>query len=91
MRSELESAYPLLTSRAGVEFVRNRTGAPLTLSRFHKDRMRGVAPKPIARFGNRDLFSEAQMLEYGRALIKPVEPSQDGAAYAREHGHAHSR
>ena len=80
MRLELESAYPLLTSRAAVEFVRSKTGAPLTLSRFHKDRMRGVAPKPIARFGNRDLFSEAQMLEYGRALIRPADSAQTLAA-----------
>jgi hypothetical protein len=76
MRPHLERAYPLLTSRKGVEFVRNKTGAPLTLSRFHKDRMRGVAPKPVATFGNRDLFTEAQMLEYGRSLIKPVQPHQ---------------
>src|SRR5690349_18034470 len=73
MRPKLESEYPLLTSRTAVEFVRTKTGAPLTLSRFHKDRMSGVAPVPVATFGNRDLFTEAQILEYGRRLIKPVD------------------
>ena len=72
MRPKLESEYPLLTSKAGVELVKSKTGAPLTLSRFHKDRMRGVAPKPVATFGNRDLFTEAQMLEYAQTLIKLV-------------------
>jgi hypothetical protein len=28
--------FPLLTARAGVEFARKKTGAPLTLSRFTK-------------------------------------------------------
>jgi hypothetical protein len=79
MRPKLESEYPLLTSRTAVEFVRTKTGAPLTLSRFHKDRMNGLAPEPVATFGNRDLFTEAQMLEYGRTLIKPVEARQSCA------------
>jgi hypothetical protein len=73
-------AYPLLTSRAAVEFIREKTGAPLTLSRFHKDRMRGIAPRPTARFGNRDLFAEQPLLAYANALITPVEPDRDEAA-----------
>jgi hypothetical protein len=72
--------FPLLTARAGVEFIRSKTGAPLTLSRFYKDRMRGIAPKPVATFGNRDLFTEEQMLQYANTLIKPVDQVQDEAA-----------
>jgi hypothetical protein len=33
----------------------------------------GKAPKPIATFGNRDLFTEEQILQYCRKLIRPVE------------------
>jgi hypothetical protein len=71
---------PLLTARAAVDYVRAKTGAPLRLSRFYKDRAKGVAPKPTARFGNRDLFQPDEILAYGSALITPVEPGQDEAA-----------
>jgi len=75
-----EVEYPLLTARASVDYVRAKTGAPLTLSRFYKDRMRGIAPRPVRRFGNRDLFQPDEILAYGNALITPVEPGQDEAA-----------
>ena len=54
-----------------MDFVRAKTGAPLTLSRFYKDRMRGIAPRPVRRFGNRDLFEPDEILAYGNALITP--------------------
>ena len=73
MHPPLETAYPLLTTKAAVDFGRKKTGLPLTISRFHKDRSAGKAPKPIATFGNRDLFTEEQILQYCRKLIRPVE------------------
>lgn len=71
-----------LTSRAFVDLIRNGSGIPLTLSRFHKDRMRGVAPEPVAHFGNRDLFVEAQAPDYIAKLVTPaqLESAQDAAA-----------
>jgi len=80
MSAPLESAYPLLTTRAAVEFGRTKTGVPLTLSRFHKDRSAGKAPEPIATFGNRDLFTEEQILQYCRNLIRTVDrDGEEGA------------
>jgi hypothetical protein len=80
MRPKLQGPY--LTTRAFVDFVNERWGIGLTLSRFHKDRMseRKVAPVPAARFGNRDLFTEAQASEYVAKLIQPVEQEDDRAA-----------
>ena len=73
MRPKLEG--PFLTSRAFVERINEKWGIGLTMSRFHKDRMseRKVAPEPAARFGNRDLFTEAQAPEYVAA-----DPNQAG-------------
>jgi hypothetical protein len=80
MRPKLEGPY--LTSRAFVERINEKWGIGLTMSRFHKDRMseRKVAPEPAARFGNRDLFTEAQASEYVDKLIKPTVQEEDGAA-----------
>ena len=75
--SELQGPY--LTSRAFVDYVNQKWGIGLTMSRFHKDRMskRNVAPEPVARFGNRDLFTEAQAPEYVAKLIQPVAIGED--------------
>ena len=80
MRAKLEGPY--LTSRAFVDFINQKWGIGLTLSRFHKDRMsnRKVAPEPAATFGNRDLFTEAQASEYVAKLIRPREQDNDRAA-----------
>jgi hypothetical protein len=64
-----------LTTRGFVDYIRTTTGIPLTKSRFQKDRMHRpkegpLAPQPVARFGNRDLFTEAQAPEYISKLIK---------------------
>jgi hypothetical protein len=71
---------PYLTTRAFVDRFRQETGADLKLSRFYKDRMKGLAPKPVARMGNRDLFSPRQIPEYAKVVIQPVEQQEDRAA-----------
>ena len=70
-----------LTTQGFVEHIRVTTGIPLTKSRFQKDRMRdeegrSVAPEPVARFGNRDLFLETQAPEYIKKLLTPAEAEQ---------------
>jgi hypothetical protein len=74
-----------LTSRAFVAHVNELSGIGLTLSRFRKDRMKdesgaSVAPEPVARFGNRDLFDPDQAPPYIARLIKPAEQRNDQAA-----------
>jgi hypothetical protein len=83
MRPKLKGPY--LTSRAFVDLINEKSGIGLTLSRLHKDRMskKGlppVAPEPVARFGNRDLYAKAQASEYVAKLIQPVEKEDDRAA-----------
>jgi hypothetical protein len=67
---------PLLTSQAAADLVAKTTGAQFTRSRFYKDRMLGKAPEPAAKFGNRDLWTEEQIVEYANGLITWLEPDQ---------------
>jgi hypothetical protein len=66
MQAENRPLRKYLTTKAFVELINTTTGAPLTLSRFRKDPMKGVAPEPAAHFGNRDLFTEEQAPPYVR-------------------------
>ena len=66
-----ENTKRFVTRRQGVELA-NAEGNPLTKSRVDKDCMKGVGPKPDARFGPRDLFTPHTFLKYARALIRPI-------------------
>jgi hypothetical protein len=78
-----------VTSQGFVDYINNKWGIGLKRSRLAKDRMKqedgspGIAPEPVARFGNRDLYDpEQQAPEYVEKLItrlKP-EPERDQAA-----------
>jgi hypothetical protein len=68
-----ETAKPLVTRRGGVELSRSAEGIPLTKSRVDKDCMRGVGPKPAARFGRTELYTQEEFLRYARTLIRPID------------------
>ena len=70
-----ETTKRFVTRRQGVELA-NAEGIPLTKSRVDKDCMKGVGPKPSARFGPRELFTPDTFLKYARALIQPINKSE---------------
>ena len=68
-----DTAFPLMTRRQFVEFVKRQTGIPLTYSRLMKDGASGRGPRPAAVFGKRNLYSEADALTYAKALVRSTE------------------
>lgn len=70
-----ENRKCFVTRRQGVELA-NAEGIPLTKSRVDKDCMKGVGPKPAARFGATELFTPDAFLRYARALVRPVDKSE---------------
>jgi hypothetical protein len=70
-----ENSKRFVTRRQGVELA-NAEGIPLTKSRVDKDCMKGVGPRPVARFGPIDLFTPDAFLKYARALIRPIAKSE---------------
>ena len=68
-----DTAFPLMTRRQFVEFVKRQTGIPLTYSRLMKDGASGRGPRPAAVFGKRYLYSEAAALAYAKALVRSTE------------------
>ena len=68
-----DTAFPLMTRRQFVEFVKRQTGIPLTYSRLMKDGASGRGPRPAAVFGKRYLYSEADALSYAKALVRSTE------------------
>ena len=70
-----EPTKRFVTRRQGVELA-NAEGIPLTKSRVDKDRMKGVGPTPVARFGPRELFTPDPFRKYARALIQPINTSE---------------
>jgi hypothetical protein len=72
----MDNEEPLLTARAAVELARKRTGAPVTLSRWHKDRMNGFGPEPAAIFGKTFLYRAEDAIAWARNLLKRPTPSE---------------
>jgi hypothetical protein len=68
-----DTAFPLMTRRQLVDFVQRQTGIPLTYSRLMKDGAAGRAPKPVAIFGKRHLYSEDDALGYAKTLVRSTE------------------
>ena len=58
-----------LTRAELVQVIRAELGVPLTASRFDKDAMSGVAPRPAAYYGRRQLYTRDDALAYGRSLL----------------------
>ena len=77
-----DTAFPLMTRRQFVEFVKRQTGIPLTYSRLMKDGATGRGPRPAAIFGRRYLYSEADALTYAKALVSSIEAADE---YRRQH------
>jgi hypothetical protein len=66
----MDSDEPLLTVHESVKLVRKKLGVPLSVSRWHKDRMNGVGPEPAAIFGRHFLYRPQDALDYGRSLLR---------------------
>lgn len=62
---------PLLTREQARELVEKQLGIPLSLSTMNKHVMKGIGPKPAAKYGRRDLYRPSDALEYGKSLIDP--------------------
>lgn len=69
-----DQKFPLVTRRQACALVRDKLGIPLRESRFDKDAMTGRAPKPVAKFGRRDLYTEESVLRYAEGLLSSAVP-----------------
>jgi hypothetical protein len=74
------TTFPLFTRRQGAQLIRSELGIPFPESRWDKDAMDGLAPKPSAIYGRVHLYNREQVLQYGRSLISPQESSPQEAA-----------
>ena len=74
-----KDAFPLLTRRDAVEFVRNELGIPLTESTLDKKRMKGEGPEPDSYWGKRELFTPKNIRTCALGLLTD-EPADLGAA-----------
>ena len=68
-----------LTTEEFAEYIQQNFLPSFKRSRLHKDAMerdgRGrVAPRPAARYGNRDLYTEDQAPPYVAKLVKELRP-----------------
>jgi hypothetical protein len=79
--TEHKQTFPrLFTRKEGAKVIRDELGIPFPESRWDKDAMDGLAPKPSAIYGRVHLYTRDQVLEYGRSLIRPVNADEDEAA-----------
>jgi hypothetical protein len=74
------TTFPLFTRKQGAQLIRTELGIPFPESRWDKDAMDGLAPKPSAIYGRVHLYNREQVLEYGRSLISLQEPAPQEAA-----------
>lgn len=67
-----------------IALIRDKYLSTLTVWRFQKDRADGVAPEPVAKYGNRDLFVESQAGPYVQKLLERerLEPARKAAQRA---------
>ena len=61
-----------------VDLVNKELGVPITLSTVNKDTHYGRGPIPVARYGNKDLYTPEEALRYGRSRV--VKRTPEGAA-----------
>jgi hypothetical protein len=66
----------LFTTRESAELINQQLGIPITRSRFHKDSMNGIAPRPAAVFGRNYLYQREVVLEYAKSLLKQPTPAE---------------
>jgi hypothetical protein len=59
----------LLTRPECVTLIQEKIGAPVTKSRFDKDAMLGLAPRPAAYYGRMQLYRSSDAIMYGRSLL----------------------
>ena len=79
----MNDLFPLVTAKRGTALIEEQLGFRVPISRFYKDTMKGVAPTPVATYGRVNLFTPAQILQYGRSLVRTAEKSTPQYATAQ--------
>ena len=75
-----EGSPRLFTRKEAAKLIREELGIPFVESRWDKDAMDELAPKPSAVYGRVHLYTRDQVLEYGRSLITPFMADDEEAA-----------
>ena len=69
-----------LTRAALVQLVNEKLGIPLKKSTVDKDTHYGRGPKPVAKYGPKDLYTLEESLRYGRSKISKCSPEGEANA-----------
>jgi hypothetical protein len=62
--------FPLMTRRQACQHIQEKLGIPVSLSTWEKDAARGKAPRPTAKLGRKEFFTEEAVLEYGKSRLQ---------------------
>jgi hypothetical protein len=62
-------AFPLLTRKDSIQFVRNQLGFPLSPSLFDKKCMRGEGPDIAGYWGKREMYTRQKLKEWALKLF----------------------
>ena len=73
-----QDAFPLLTRKDGVQFVRDELGFPLSPSLMDKKCMRGEGPDVAGYWGKRELYTRKKLREWALKLFTE-QPAQLGS------------
>ena len=64
-----EDAFPLLTRKDGVQFIRDELGIPLSPSLLDKKCMRGEGPDIAGYWGKREMYTRQKLKEWALKLF----------------------
>lgn len=67
-----------VTRRSGVALVNERLGIPVKKSAVDKARANGLGPKPVARHGKQEIYTEEEFVSWARAQLKPIAERNGG-------------
>ena len=73
-----QDAFPLLTRKDGVQFVRDELGFPLSPSLMDKKCMRKEGPDVAGYWGKRELYTRQKLREWALKLFTE-QPAQLGS------------
>ena len=59
-----QDAFPLLTRKDGIQFVRDELGFPLSASLLDKKCMRGEGPDAAGYWGKREMYTRQKLKEW---------------------------
>jgi len=64
-----QDAFPLLTRKDGIQFVRDELGFPLSASLLDKKCMRGEGPDAAGYWGKREMYTRQKLKEWALKLF----------------------